>query len=134
MEEMEISVMPRIKALQFNHVLVTANVMGRESNIILPDSQKNARVSKDIQTVLMKGATAGIDHNGISTFDVGDTVMLDNDKLQAKNSRVITVSYNNMTGEVYNTDNHSSYKEDYDKGLVSEAFLITDREILFALS
>lgn len=116
-----------IKSLQFNHVLVTADYYGKDSGILMEDGTKAKRAAKDVQTVLAIGPH--VKDSGV--IEVGDRVMIDTDKLSAKNSRIITLHYNKESNKMINAD---TAKELDKEDLAEACFLITDREILFPLT
>lgn len=112
----------KIKGLQFNHVLITADYIGNNSNLVMVDTVKTQRVCKDIQRVLEVGPH-------VKDIKKYDKVIIDTRKLGAKNSNVIQVDYNKLTGDIIHADN-----SDVDIKDIESAFLITDREILFVLT
>lgn len=121
--------LPKLKIgnLQFNHVLVTGDYKGKDSGIIMPESVKgNSRTVKNVQRIISVG-----EH--VNNFNIGDKVMLDTDKLQAKNARVLGIAYDPASGEVIHDDNEKNFEKKYLEEKIETAFLITDREILFKI-
>lgn len=119
---------PKVE-LAFNHVIVSTTKKETSSLILSPNSITDNRdpFLLDVQTVLAVGPFVKKE-NGID-LSVGDKVLLDTRKLQARNVIVLTYDVDSESGTLITMANENEFKgkDSY------EVLLITDREILLKL-
>jgi hypothetical protein len=120
---------PKFKSLQFNHILITTDYEGKNSNIILT-SDTTTKALKEIQTVVAVGP-----HVQNEDIVPGAKVYLDVDRLSApagssgKITHLRNIAFNKYTGEVVTADNTLLNPEKDREYYI----LLTDREILMVL-
>lgn len=129
------AVPPKVGRIQFNHLVVTTDYVGKDSSIIMSSSgDSDKSVIGEIQTVVAAGPNAGayITSSGDTrSIQPGDKVMLDLGLLNAKRAggggvRVITFQYSKSTGMMFTSDTlPNADKED-----IANYIMISDREIL----
>jgi hypothetical protein len=109
---------PKIKALTFNHILVTAE-KPVTSSLILPDD-KGIKFIKEIQTVVKVGPFCA---EG-TKIQEGDKVMLDPTRLKA-----LSLYFNKLTGEIMPSE--TPVKEIDEFGV--QYILVHDRDVIAIL-
>ena len=128
MAKKKVEAMKEVKGeLSFNHVLITRDIYAPSILITNLDKRNSARdvALKDVQKVVKVGPYVKAE-NGIN-IKAGDKVLLDMNKLSAKNASIKTIPFNKETGE---------YVQDYngkDDDNIDFLLLITDREILMKI-
>ena len=127
-------VYPKIKQLAYTDILISADYTGKDSGIVGADGKSATRMMKQVQTVLAVGphSQRSADRHG---FSQGDKVILDVDKLIGKRqngesaARMITIPYNNKTGQIL----IEVKKDDIKEADVSYAVMIDPRSVLMIL-
>lgn len=129
-------VAPTMGRIQFNHVIITTNQVGQDSNIIMSsgNDKTNKAMMSEIQTVMTAGPNAGayITPSGEQkSIQAGDIVLVDVGLLNAKRAqggqtRLIGFEYTKSTGELITSLN----EKDFDKDDSVNYAMISDREIL----
>lgn len=115
---MEELVKPKVKAITFNHLLVTAE-KPKLSSLIIPD-EKQTQYVNEVQTVVVKGPFVSEE----SQIEVGSKVMLDPTRLKA-----IRLWFNKFTGELM--PQSAKDKELEEQGI--DYMLIHDRDVIAVL-
>lgn len=114
-------VKPKVKAVMFNKLLVTAEQPA--TKIILSKDDANTRTLKEVQTVVITGPFCS--QEGGSGIKVGDKVVIDPAHLKATQ-----VAINKFTGEYVE---FSDYETRAKKDEIEFYLLINDRDVVMVL-
>jgi len=130
--------LPKIGRIQFNHIIVTTNYVGSNSNIITDVTGRvNKSLLSEVQTIIAAGPTAGLYTNkdGVEcSMQPGDKVLIDTQLLQAKRvgggqTRLINFQFDKNTGDLITSENVNEINEEDTENYI----MISDREILMVL-
>lgn len=131
-------VAPKVGRIQFNHIIITTDQIGIDSDIIMSSTgETDKALLSEVQTVIAAGPNAGAYTTSTGaerSIQPGDKVLVDVALLNAKRAgggqvRLINFQFSKSTGELITSENEKEFdKEDY-----ADYIMISDREILMVL-
>ena len=133
-EEKIVIVAPIVGRIQFNHIIITTDSVGQDSNIITSSTGKvDKSMLSEVQTVIAAVPNAGgsEEDNKIVAGDkvLVDVMLLNAKRAQGGQTRLIAFNFSKSTGELITSLNEKRFAEDDSVDYV----MISDREILMVL-
>lgn len=131
-------VAPKVGRIQFNHIIITTDQIGKNSDIIMSSTgDTDKALLSEVQTVIAAGPTAGAYKTKLGTelsIQPGDKILVDTGLLSAKRVgggevRLINFQFSKSTGDLITSIND----KDFDKDDRASYIMISDREILMVL-